>query len=289
MSYANVALLATNPNRERNILFSAIYTGINAAVNGVPDDTLLLVDPGDYVTNAPLDINKRLAIVGLDTRPRIINQNVYEHHNTIIGGADVVFENMVFRSNTMPWITALYITQDNPNIRLLAHRCHFQVGHSSGYGFASRMTAPPGALRLHHCTIERGYSTLLHGNLSAIDLHRCYTPNYSTYLTSGALNLDDKVLTPTDGYGSDSGEPLIDLNHSLVNISSRVMDLRGIGSPHVVLFGWANPASFCVPSQIDADGHWSDAFVPRGHEFGIYYLSRDNRCPPIIHGPYTAE
>lgn len=289
MSYSAVALLTLDQSRVRNILVSNVYSDINSAVNGVPDDALLLIEPGTYTTTGRLDINKKLGLLGYGGRPVIQNGNRYAHENNLLGGAHVVAENVTFRSPTsQPWITALF-AGDGPNISLLAHRVKLERGHANSHVLRVGYNHPPGALRFQHCTLERGYNTLYGGDLNAVSLSRCYTPNYSTFLTSGTLNLDDKVLTETEGYGHESGVPLIDLNDSLVNISSRVVDLRPALSPRVVLFDWLHPDRYCVPGQMAADGHWSDAFVGRGVDFGVYYLSRDNRCTPIIHGPYTAE
>jgi hypothetical protein len=69
-------------------------------------------------------------------------------------------------------------------------------------------------------------------------------------------------------------------------LRQRVVELQKLADPHVVVFDWNNPRRHIIPEIIDK--WWQTAF-PVGQTFGIYYLSSDNRCPPIIHGPYTAE
>ena len=71
------------------------------------------------------------------------------------------------------------------------------------------------------------------------------------------------------------------------NVESSIVDLRGIAAPRVTLFNWDDPTHYaqCLPGP---DDQWS-LTVPLGLKYGLYYLSQDNRCPPIIHGPYTAE
>ena len=70
-------------------------------------------------------------------------------------------------------------------------------------------------------------------------------------------------------------------------VNSSLIDLRGIAAPRVTLFNWDDPTHYaqCLPGP---DDQWS-LTVPPGLKYGLYYLSQDNRCPPIIHGPYTAE
>jgi hypothetical protein len=290
MSYSSVALLSLDQSIEQNFLTSNVYSDINSAVNSVPDDTLLLIGPGTYTTTARFTITKRLALAGINGRPIIKNADVYDNHFRIGGNADVVLDGITLQGpDTQPWVQVLFIENSNA-IRVTANRTFFDVASSSQYSLGNNIYNPdPGILRFQHCTLERGYATIVYGNLSAIDLYRCYTPNYRAYITSETLNLDDKMLVETDGYGHESGVPLIDLNDHLVNISSRVVDLRPAPSPRVVLFDWLHPDRYCVPGQMAASGHWSDAFVGKGLDFGVYYLSRDARCPPIIHGPYTAE
>jgi hypothetical protein len=70
-------------------------------------------------------------------------------------------------------------------------------------------------------------------------------------------------------------------------ISGQVKDLQTLQPPFVTLFDW-NDATTFVRMEADAQGRW-DAIIRQGSQYGAYYLSRDNRCPPIIHGPYTAE
>lgn len=69
-------------------------------------------------------------------------------------------------------------------------------------------------------------------------------------------------------------------------ISSRAIDLRGVQQPRVVVFNWDHPYVFQT-ATIDADGYWNGVLALKGRPFGVYYLSHDNRCPPICHGPYT--
>jgi hypothetical protein len=73
----------------------------------------------------------------------------------------------------------------------------------------------------------------------------------------------------------------------LVRISSRVRDLQSAGSPRVVVFNLAAPADYTDP-LVNSAGEWTSIW-PSNIARCIYYLSRDDRCPPITHGPYTAE
>ena len=70
-------------------------------------------------------------------------------------------------------------------------------------------------------------------------------------------------------------------------ITGQVRDLQSVASPRVILFEWENPEQFST-AIVASDGTWA-AQVFHGRQYGIYYLSADNRCPPIIHGPYIPE
>lgn len=67
------------------------------------------------------------------------------------------------------------------------------------------------------------------------------------------------------------------------DIESRAIDLRGIPQPNVTLFDWHNPVRH-RKAVVDPEGHWTAPMIAR--PFGVYYKSQDNRCPPIVHGPY---
>jgi len=71
---------------------------------------------------------------------------------------------------------------------------------------------------------------------------------------------------------------------SLAPVASRAIDLRGLPNPRVALFEYAAPQKYTLPG-VNAEGNWRTAW-PKNNPFGIYYLSSDDRCPPICHGPY---
>lgn len=78
-------------------------------------------------------------------------------------------------------------------------------------------------------------------------------------------------------------------DYPLNTVAGRVIELIGQAAPRLVLFDWSEPTRF-QSATVQSDGHWENALpVFPGDQYGIYYLSQDNRCPPIIHGPYTAE
>lgn len=73
----------------------------------------------------------------------------------------------------------------------------------------------------------------------------------------------------------------------LTESSGKIVDLRGLAKPIARTFYWDDP-SFFQSADVGEDDKWSHRMLT-GEPFGAYYLSSDNRCPPIIHGPYTAE
>ena len=70
-------------------------------------------------------------------------------------------------------------------------------------------------------------------------------------------------------------------------LSGTVVDLQSIAPPTVTLFTWQT-LRLHAKGRPGADRVWSFD-VPDGAQYGAYYLSQDNRCSPVIHGPYTAE
>lgn len=71
-------------------------------------------------------------------------------------------------------------------------------------------------------------------------------------------------------------------------IIGRVLDLFE-SYPKVILFDWEHPEIF-EQAVVESDGQWeSPSPVEEGHQYGIYYLSQNENCPPICHGPYIAE
>jgi hypothetical protein len=288
MSYSHVALLTADVDGHAHLMVPK-FTTINAAVADILDNTLLLIGPGTYAVGSNLNIGGVKAFVGYGGRPVLSNLN---NNFNLLTGADVMLDGLTLRGSSLDWQVMLLVA---PPLQLLANRVKIEVPRLNNYALGSyfgNSSVDAGSLQFRHCTLERGYATIVNLRLQNISLYRCYTPNYSTYSTFGSLGslyADDKALALTDDYGHEFGEPAVRPEDYLCEISSRVLDLRRTGSPRIVLFDWRNPTLFCVPADIDSDGHWSGALVPKNKQFGIYYLSRDQRCPPIIHGPYTAE
>jgi len=73
----------------------------------------------------------------------------------------------------------------------------------------------------------------------------------------------------------------------LRDMASRAIDLVGAGDPRVVLFDWDNPSRHLTATMSDR-GNWRAAW-PDDVRPGVYYISRDTRCLPVIHGPYITE
>jgi hypothetical protein len=287
MSYQRGVLVTSNPSDYRHVLLP-ITQNMTAAISQADDGTLLFVAPGNYTISENLSINKRIGLSGYEGRPVIYAPDT---RFNLIGGASVVLDGVTLRSgNIQGYNSAIRVWP--PNATLYANRTLFAV-ESQSYHYALSGVGDydftDHTLHFQHCTLERGYATITGLNLRNIALSKCYTPNYSTGIKTGTLFEDDKSLIQADGYGHEFGSPLIVASNYLVEISSRVLDLRGLSAPRVVLFDWHAPELFAIPSIHSADGHWSGALAFKGGQFGIYYLSSDARCPPIIHGPYTAE
>jgi hypothetical protein len=88
--------------------------------------------------------------------------------------------------------------------------------------------------------------------------------------------------TCTAGFWDDHGRVVITDMQPPANCAGRVM-LLASAQPRVVIFDWLKP-SIHLPAETSSSGEWS-ATVPTGTRFGVYYLSSDSRCPPIINGP----
>ena len=279
MTYSHIATLASDPLYVGNVLAESVYSTIDDAINNAPNNTLLLIPPRTYITSATLLVNRHLTLAGYGGRPVIRLAQLL-----VDAGGHLVTDGITLLG---PDARTLRFN-NTTNLSALLHRTNIRTtGVGSGTVVAG--TGGVGVVRFYHSTIERGLSTFEFGDLSRIDLHRCYTPSYLAHSSmSGALNLDDKVLTPTEGYGHESGDPIINPSEFLVNLSSRVIDIVA-SNPRAVIFNWQAPAIHCIPAHMDADGNWSDAFVPAGIEFGIYYLSNDYRGQPRIEGPYLSD
>jgi hypothetical protein len=286
MSYDAILALNNTPDRYRLV---PTYTDANAAFAAAPDNALVLVTPGTYPVTTALNLDRKLAVFGDGGLPEFTGLN-----NTfnIVAGADLTLDRVSLAGGSAFYTGALSLP--DRYAQLIANRSLLQTTaiQLTGVVLGGTLRHFPGCFEFRHCSLVRpaqGNTTFWSTNLSNVALHRCYTPNYETTFASGSLHEDDKVLTPTTDYGHEYGDAIIDPSPLFADIASRVLDLRSVGSPRVVLFDWADPSTFATPAQIDSEGHWSGAMVPHGVEFGVYYLSRDGRCPPIIHGPYTAE
>jgi hypothetical protein len=125
--------------------------------------------------------------------------------------------------------------------------------------------------------------------ISHLGAERPASSGYPAYQLRGDIHAVVVISSATDAERSAIGVFLTqqwDLLPLRV-IHSRVIDIHTAGTPRGVLVDWDAPDRY-VEMQIDSQGHWEEAF-PSDIAFGAYYLSTDNRCPPIIHGPYTAE
>jgi hypothetical protein len=286
MSYS--AIIALNASSTRRFLIPT-YGTAGEAFAAAPDDALILVASGTYPVPSALNIDRTLTVVGHEEIPSF---TLLANTFNLLSGADLTLDLVRLYANTGSTPIGAIHVPDRP-VKLLANRVWIDYfgGNRGGVLGATNQDAP-GCLRFQQCSFTSpvfGSPTFWGTDLSNVALHRCYTPFYNVTFGSSSLFEDDKTLSPLTGYGHSYGMSIVDFEPYFADISSRVLDLRGIGSPRVVLFDWSAPTTFATPAQVDSDGHWSGAMVPHGVEFGIYYLSADNRCPPIIHGPYTAE
>jgi len=126
------------------------------------------------------------------------------------------------------------------------------------------------------------------GGISYLGVERPVTGNRSYVLKADV----HEIVVLTGATDQDRAEISLYLNdrwplaYPLTAISGTVKALAG-ETARAVVFDWANPAEFTVNTP-DQSGAWRTA-RRISEQVGVYYLSSDNRCPPIIHGPYTAE
>lgn len=280
-------MIALNSGETRHLLVPT-YTTANAALAAAPAGALLIVSPGSYPVMTNLDIDRKLTVIGRGGMP-VFTQLANTFN--LLAGADLTLDGVRLNADAGSYVGAISVP--GRPVKLLANRTWIErSGDFRGCLLGASNPDTPGGLRFQHCSLTApawGGATLWGSNLNNIALHRCYTPHYNETFCSQSLFEDDKTQTPLPGYGHEYGTPIVEIEPYFVEISSRVLDLRANASPRVVLFDWLHPEIFAEPSAIDSAGHWSGALVPSGATFGLYYLSRDSRCPPIIHGPYTAE
>lgn len=116
------------------------------------------------------------------------------------------------------------------------------------------------------------FDNTFHGYMNDLRLLRGHAAFFAQFDTSNVPPAWDGALTTF---------------HSEKIIRSQVVDLYGTATPRVVVFDWDAPANH-RPAVIEAAGRWM-VFAHPPIRFGIYYLSRDARNHPIVHGPYTRD
>ena len=277
------------------------YATLQAACSAVPSGGAIVIAPGSYTLTAGVDINKSVDIIGVDSVSLLAPSK--SDHAAIFGisggSIDVLFENVQFAPSIATHVHGeLGLIEWNgcPGAaqRVTFNACTIQsvslmMGALYGgvYGSCTG-THPPVAF--HHCRFNLYASDRLFRwtNLANIRITRCISnlANVSGVQSINSLPSPDYVTTNTPYYGPTWYWPMHRLpEHAL---TGRAMDLMSVASPRVTLFEWGDPQT-ARHAILQAQGHWHSPSPLPGREYGIYYLSQDNRCPPIIHGPYTAE
>lgn len=262
------------------------YNTLKQAIDSAPAGALIAVAAGAHLYGG-INLFKQITIIGLGNTP---DETALTGGNsmpfTLSGNADLTLENITFRSSPSGW-TQLFQAWNNLGLRrVTANRCLFdQTGNSLNQGFFSSWLLNAGltTMRFTHCSFLSAYCTFRRYELGAISLEKCLIQNPNFMDCTGTLAASDYVTSATDQYGHQYGQ----VEQNIVDVSQQAIDLRDNQPVTATLFDWFHPQTF-MKAATDADREWR-AKIHSGQAFGIYHLSRDNRCPPIIHGPYTAE
>lgn len=292
---------ATGKVAPETLLAAINYANPYAAITAAQHNTLVLVAPGVYKSSSSNRIRYtgKVAIRGLGETPTDVRFTRTNRNDAEFSpNSEVIFENIHVQGLENSSGDNLFVSQ-NAVASAVYSRTLLELrstrADSGHYLEGSRDNAQSGPILFRHSTLRRKNSGYTFNCSSGVTINR---PRFSWSKTvvspslsirAGAYSGDwassDYVEAPAPDYGHLSGEYYIDLVG--VPVSGRVRDLRNLALPNVVVFSWDRPSLFLRP-MIAATGEW-EVNVPKGHKYGIYYLSSDNRCPPIIHGPYTAE
>lgn len=290
MSFTSIAAVGAVPSGSYYDRSDVVrYTTFAAALGGEPDGALIVLMPGTH-NHEPLTINRVLTIIGIADTPDETILQAADVNGLVFGqSARVTLENLRINAlSATSWNSLIILPSGATTTTLTANRCVFWGGNNNynvGFSSTPNSTGTPNRLRFQNCTLLRGgYSHFLRQSLAGISFRRCYMPNRVLAECTGTLYTDDTVSTPTIGYGADYGW----LNQDQPTVSQRAWDLQDFQPVTATLFDWDAPQQFFTRADTDSEHRWSSA-VRRGMRYGIYYLGSDPRCPPIIHGPYTAE
>lgn len=307
MSYSQYAVVGNIGNYDGPLplRFFQSYANFHGAVLDMPAGALLFMMPGTYLIpdQVVVSFNKKLTVVGLGMGASDVSINRIDSLNNrnalrIANGCDAIFENLSINANYRNDNTFLYGALNNAKLRL--NNVYLRGGGSTFtdsriFGTNGVSVLTPRAFDLTHCTLNPNtrhtVGSFLSGqiNRAHFGFEKCsmITPFSVSAGTDiiGEWDFFDIEPSPTNGYGADYAQSLF-TDYSMVNLSSRVIDLQGGAAKRVVAFHWQHPERYHV-IDIDNDGNWSQ-LLPPGVQFGIYYLSAREIYPPMVHGPYTA-
>ena len=272
------------------------YSRVDQAIDAAPQGGLVLVMPGTHNLNSSnsqiAQVAKPLAVIGTGDHPddTIIRDTGINSHFRIQNGCSAVIENLqILSTSVASGRSSLIVQGSGESITALFNRVNFAHGHSSADTINNWSSGAPGAaVEYRHCTISRGRNTFVSYSGGRTVLHRVHTPPslaISASSTSIPLANRDHSNDPAPDYGHHYGELTV-APPATTWLQQGLVAVPGSAAQRVCLFDWARPERYVVADI--SSGQWQ-APVPVGVPFGIYYLSTDNHCPPIIHGPYTAE
>jgi len=265
------------------------YTTLAAAYAAVPSGGAVLIAPGTYTTNGPVSVAKPVDFIapfGATINPVSRTRGVLS-----FGDVECLIEGLTLQHvNSSDLELMLWSRARQAPLRF--NGCTIIAPPLTYGALATLERAPPFTqtpVEFTHCAFVGG-TEFTPGvfrwiGLDRIRLQRCLYSGSLTFQTYNEWLEFDAVTTPEQGYGPEYFWSLARLP-LLTEFAGRVVDLLSNPTPRVVVFQWQNPTRARVV-PVDSSGAWS-LLLPSA-EYGIYYLSQDNRCPPIIHGPYTAE
>lgn len=289
------------------------YPTLREAHDAVAPGGAVIIAPGTYVV-APADkmsISKKVDVIGFGPSPADVVLSApirFESSLRAVDGADSLIENLTLTTENADADNYTLYVQSSLGVDLKLNRCVLKKqpnAYAIVNGNARDFSIPLGGLLFTNCDFltTTGENTGAYYNgvfrwidLGYVRLRDCIKQgnvrvSFSTASTSGVQTFGT-LLEP--GYVESAIAPNGAGNGIFLRrpplggkpATGRVVDLSTAGSPRVVVFDWDTPTRG-ARLPVAADGQWAAEVTPI--RFGVYYISREQKNHPVIHGPYTQD
>jgi hypothetical protein len=184
------------------------YTDLNTCHDSVDSGTLVLVYPGLYDATSRFTKNLLFKSMGSSIGDVVFGNTQDPGGNDLgaQGSAHLVFEGIELRDNHFyAWRSNFFVYSED--VEILFNKCYFSVVPHNSHAFDISYIGPA-PITFRNCRLDCGYNTM-RGYISEIRHEKSYTPSYSCYQCTGSYEYNDRVTTPTSGYGYEYGDYLI--------------------------------------------------------------------------------